>query len=170
MNNDLIRKYTIDLENIQDTDQKAIKDFKSGRISVSDLSKINSDNVNTLKSIISKIGFPTITLTSQKAYRAAVLVILHSGDIELLNNSIEIMENLEKGLIQRKDIAYMIDKMRVIQGQSQLYGTQYKIDKDGHLKFLDIENLQDLEKRRAQYGMESFVEYKKIIEQSLRSI
>lgn len=168
MNNDLIKKYTVDLEKIQNVDQQAIKDFRSGKISASELTKINAGNVNLVKNIISEIGFPTITLTSQKAYKVAVLVILHSGDLQLLSESIKILENVDTNSIQRKDIAYMIDKSRIIQDRPQLYGTQYKINKDGKFEFMEIENPQELEKRRAEYGMESFFEYKKTVEKNLQ--
>lgn len=168
MNNDLIKKHTSDLERIQNIDQQAIKDFRAGKISASELTKINTDNVDFVKKVIAEIGFPTIDLTSEKAYRAVVLVILHSGDLELLNSSIKTMENDKSGSTKKRDIAYMIDKARVTQSMPQLFGTQYKIDKDGNFEFIEIENPEELEKRRAEYGMESFVEYKKTVEKSTR--
>ncbi len=168
MNNNLIKKFTSDLERIQNIDQQATKDFKAGKISASELTKINTDNVYFVKKVIAEIGFPTIHLTSEKAYRATVLVILHSGDLELLNSSIKTLENDKSGSIKKRDIAYMIDKARVTQSMPQLFGTQYKIDKDGNFEFIEIENPKELEKRRAEYGMESFVEYKKTVEKSIR--
>jgi len=152
-----------------ETDQQAIKDFRVGKITASDLTGINRKNVDIVKRIITEIGFPTISITSQKAYKAAVLVVLHSGDLEFLNQSIKDLQKADNVSIQKRDIAYMIDKARVIQKLPQLYGTQYNIDKDGVLKYIDIEKPEDLEKRRAEYGMESFEEYKKIVEQSLRT-
>ncbi len=150
-----------------ETDQQAIKDFRAGKITASDLTEINRMNVGIVKKIISEIGFPTIIITSQKSYKAAVLVVLHSGDVDFLNESIRNLQNADPTSIQKRDIAYMIDKTRVIQKLPQLYGTQYNIDKDGVLKYIDIEKPEDLEERRAEYGMESFEEYKKIVEKSL---
>ncbi len=164
----LIKKDTLTLETIMETDQQAIKDFKAGKITASNLTEINRKNVDIVKKIIAEIGFPTINLTSQKAYKAAMLVVLHSGDIEFLNESIKNLQNADPVSIQKRDIAYMIDKARVIKKLPQLYGTQYNIDKDGVFKYIDIERPEDLEKRRAEYGMESFEEYKKIVEKSLR--
>ena len=63
----------------------------------------------------------------------------------------------------------MKDKVRVIQKLPQLYGTQYNISEDGVLKYLDIENPEEIEKRREEYGMESFEEYKKVVEKSFQS-
>ncbi|MFA6459024.1 MAG: DUF6624 domain-containing protein [Candidatus Paceibacterota bacterium] len=167
MNTFLIKKYTLILEAILEADQQAIKDFKVGKIATSDLAEINKMNVKTVNEIINEIGFPTISLTSQKAYKAAVLVVLHSGDIEFLNQSIKYLQDADIVSIQKRDIAYMIDKSRIIQRLPQLFGTQYNIDKDGVLKFIDIEKPEELEKRRAEFDMESFEEYKKIVEQSL---
>ena len=161
---DLIKRNTLTLENIIETDQQAIKDFRAGKITASILQEINRKNVTIVKKIITEIGFPTIHLTSQKAYKAAVLVILHSGDLEFLNQSIKNLQDIDPLSIQKRDIAYMIDKVRVIQKLPQLYGTQYTISKDGVLVYIEIEKPEDLEKRRAEYGMESFEEYKKIVE------
>ena len=169
MNTALIKKDTLKLETIMEIDQQAIKDFRAGKITVSEHVEINKTNVEVVKKIISEIGFPTINLTSQKAYKAAVLVVLHSGDLEFLNQSVKDLQNTDPTSIQKRDIAYMIDKNRVIQKLPQLYGTQYIVDKDGLLKYIEIEKPEDLEKRRAEYGMESFEEYKKIVEQSMQT-
>jgi hypothetical protein len=168
MKKSLNNEDTVTLETMMETDQQAIKDYRSGKITASDLTEINRKNVISVKKIITEIGFPTINLTSRKAYRGAVLVILHSGDLEFMDQSIKNLQNANPISIQKKDIAYMIDKTRVIQKLPQLYGTQYNIDKDGVLKYIDIEKPEDLEKRRAEYGMESFEEYKKIVEKSLQ--
>lgn len=164
----LIKKNTLTLETIIEIDQQAIKDFKAGKITASDLTEINRKNIRIVKDIITEIGFPTINLTSQKAYKAAVLVVLHSGDVEFINQSIINLQNADPVSIQKRDIAYMIDKVRVIQRLPQLYGTQYNIDKDGVLKYMEIEKPEDLEKRRAEYDMESFDEYKMFVERSLQ--
>ena len=164
----LIKESTLILEKILMSDQQAIKEFRAGKITVLEHVEINRKNVETVKEIIAKIGFPTIDFTSHKAYKATVLVVLHSGDIELLNQSIKTLQNIDPSKIERRDIAYMIDKSRVIQNLPQLYGTQYNINENGVLKYIDIEQPENLEERRAEFGMESFEEYKKIVEQSLK--
>jgi len=166
----VLTQITLILEAIKETDQQAIRDFRVSKISASDLREINRQNVAIVKNIINQIGFPTINLTSQNAYKAAVLVILHSGDLELLNQSINNLRKMDPSSIQQRDIAYMIDKARVIQGLPQLYGTQYNVDKDGFLKYIEIEKPEELVMRRAEFGMESFEEYKKDVEKNLTRI
>jgi len=166
MDENFVEEYTSKLEAIVDIDQRAIRDFRTGKITASDSAEINRKNVGIVKKIIAEVGFPTIRLTSQKAYKAAVLVVLHSDDLEFINKSIMDMQNADPVSIQKRDIAYMIDKVKVIQNLPQLYGTQYKIDKNGTLTYIEIEEPEELENRRAEYGMESFDEYKKSVEKS----
>lgn len=167
MNKDFKQNYTTNLVSLSDTDQQAIKDYKAGKILAPELARINKKNVEIVKHIISKIGFPTIKSTSKNAYKAAVIVVLHSGDIQLLTQSINALQNADETLIDKRDIAYMIDKVRIAQNLPQLYGTQYKISKDFDIKYIDIDNPDELEKRRAEFGMERFDEYKKKVEQSI---
>lgn len=91
-----MKKNTLKLETIMEIDQQAIKDFRAGKIIISEHVEINKTNVEVVKKIISEIGFSTINLTSQKAYKAAVLVVLHSGDLEFLNQSVYSMESFEE--------------------------------------------------------------------------
>ena len=79
----LIKKDTLTLETIMETYQQAIKDFRAGKITASDLTEINRKNVVIVKKIITEIGFPTISLTSQNAYRSAVLVVLHYSSVKI---------------------------------------------------------------------------------------
>jgi nitrate reductase NapAB chaperone NapD len=161
-----IINHTRTLEVIINTDQHAINDFKAGKITSLELAEINRKNVDLVKQIISEIGFPTINLTSRKAYKAAVLVVLHSEDIDLLNQSIESLQKIDWKLIEKRDIGFMIDKARVIQKRPQLYGTQYRINSDLAIEFIEIEKPELLEQRRAALGMESFDEYIKVVEKS----
>ena len=153
------------MEGILQTDQNALKDFKKGKISPRELANINAKNVQIVKEIISQIGFPTIKRTSYKAYKAAVLVVLHSEDITFINQSVKHLQDAEPLTIERRDIAYLVDKARVIQNMSQLYGTQYVIDVNRKITFISIQKPDELEKRRAELGMESFDDYKKSVEQ-----
>lgn len=53
----------------------------------------------------------------------------------------------------------MIDKARVIQNLPQVYGTQYRVDAQKNVTFIEIEDPENLEKRRQEMGMETFKGY-----------
>ena len=155
------------LESIIYVDQNAIKEFRDGVISVSKLIEINNKNVKTIKDVITSIGFPYISLTSPKAYRATILVVLHSADLELIKSAIDFLNCAKPDDVERKDLAFLHDKWRVTQGLPQLYGTQYKIDQGGQIKFVDIDDQRELDKRRTALGMETFEEYRKKVQDNL---
>lgn len=160
-------EYKNKLELIFDADQKSIKDFKNGKMTKNELVIINSQNTEIVRQIISKIGFPRIELTSDKAYKAAVLTVLHSGDSKLLAESIASLGSLGNEKTYLNDLAYMTDKLCVINGKSQIYGTQYKIDNNNNIIFYEIENINELEDRRRNKGLSTLNEYKKMIEKYL---
>ena len=57
-----------------------------------------------------------------------------------------------------RDLAYLEDRVRVHNGQPQLYGTQFIYDKD-ELKPHPIEDPEHLDPRRAAVGLGPFAEY-----------
>ena len=157
-------KHIHTLEEIKIADQQAIKDFRNKKIDSDRLISINNKNLNTVKKIITEIGLPTISNTSYEAYKSVILVALHSGDAKFLKEILEQLQSVNPSTIERRDIAYITDKMRVIENQPQLYGTQYKIDPNGNVNYIEIEDVENLEQRRRELGMESFEEYKKMVE------
>ncbi len=156
------------LESIREADQKAIKDFKAGQISASILASINAKHAETVRAFISAHGFPTKSNASEKAYKAAVLVALHSGDEAMLTQSIDAVRLAHDGSVERKDIAFMTDRLCVLQGKRQRYGTQYKIGSDGAIDFIDIEDLAGLDARRKELGMEPFAEYESYVRSMIK--
>ncbi len=165
VNDSIIHK----LESILDADQNAIKRFKSGHITTQELNDSTKKHILTLKEIIAEIGFPTISNTSKNAYKAAVMTILHSGDLDLLNESINSLEVAPAGSIERRDIGYMIDKAQILKNMPQIYGTQYKVDRAGKISFIPILEEENIDARRRELDMEPWAEYKKQVELALRS-
>ena len=69
MDKSLIKKYTLTLEAIMETDQQAIKDFKVGKITVSEYIYINKTNVEVVKKNIRK--------SLRKVYRSEINLNQH---------------------------------------------------------------------------------------------
>jgi hypothetical protein len=149
------------LEELFDTDQENIKLFRDGKISTDELIKRQNDGAETIKEVISEEGFPFIKNSSEKAYNAAFLMIQHSSDMELMMSTIDMFRDNEDSII-KPHLAYLIDRVRVIEEKPQLYGTQYK-NINGEIEFFEIEDLDNIEQRRKEMEMESFEDYKKKI-------
>jgi len=149
------------LELVYKNDQQAIRDFRAGKIDAVKLKSINLENIRILQEILKNSDFPTINRTSHLAYKAAILVTLHSGDLKLLNTVIDFIQKVPKPEVEKSDIAFLIDKSRILKNLPQLYGTQFKKRVDGVIEFIEIEDLNNIDKRRAELDMEPFESYRK---------
>ena len=75
--------------------------------------------------------------------------------------------NADKGEIQKKDYAYLYDRVQRNTGKKQLYGTQLSFDSKGNLfdstnKIIIPQDLADpanVDKRRAKMGLEPLEQY-----------
>lgn len=156
------------LEALQDEDQNDIKKFKTGKITAVQLSDYNQTRSKFLREIIDTYGFPTITTSSLTAYRTAILIALHSEDADLLDISIKTLTNAKRADVDRKDIAFLTDKARIIRSLPQLYGTQFRLLDNCRIEFIEIEDEKNIDTRRRMLGLESFSEYKKRVSEILR--
>lgn len=161
MKRKLPRRTIIVLESLLMTDQTDIRRYHSGTINAQELNKLNKQRADIFTAIIKKHGFPTITNSSPKAYKAAVLTVLHSGDIVLLKDSADTLIRLPEKKVEKRDIAFMIDKAQVLQNLPQIYGTQYRKMKNGRIKFLEMQRREKINECRAKLGMETFEKYEK---------
>lgn len=159
----LSKKTTKILESLLSEDQENLKKYRAGLISGQELEKANKQRTNILKNLINRYGFPTIIISSRKAYKTAVVIVLHSGNIFLLKKCINILKQASPDEVDKSDIAFMIDKKLVLEKRPQLYGTQYKKKQKGSVKFLKIKDPKNLDRRRRLLGMQSFKNYKKLV-------
>lgn len=63
-----------------------------------------------------------------------------------------------EGEASGSDLAYLTDRVRRAQGKPQVYGTQFQ-EVDGVLQLQPVEDLAQLDARRAAVGLESMAAY-----------
>lgn len=128
---------------------------------------IDKQNTERLKDIIREIGWPTISLVGRETAMQAWLLAQHADhDPEFQAHCLELMRKCPDGEVEKSNIAYLEDRIRIKQGKSQLYGTQFQKNSDGKLEALPIEDPEGLEKRRLQMEMESFQANQKRIQET----
>lgn len=157
----MIVSTTKELESLLDSDQTALRKFKEGQISPSDLADIQRANLNMVRDYINTHGYPFKDIVSTKAYKGVFLTVLHADDLILMKKVIDIFSTSNEDQIERRDLAFLIDKFMVLQNLPQLYGTQYKKDSEGNISFLPIEEEELIDTRRKGLKMETFAEYRK---------
>ncbi|MBI2475822.1 MAG: hypothetical protein HYV67_01090 [Candidatus Taylorbacteria bacterium] len=149
------------IEALYDVDQRSIRLYRLGKLSGLVLEKINLGHTAILKKIIAKHGFSFKNSTSEKAYASAFLITQHSDDLGFMERVRRIFSGSSGAQINKSDLGYLIDRIKVLKGLPQVYGTQYKKTRAGKITFFDIKDIKNLDKRRKKLGMETLNEYRK---------
>jgi hypothetical protein len=127
-----------------------------------EIKQIDIGNTNRLKEIIHKQGYPTIDDIGVEASYSLWLLIQHADlDREFQIECLDLMKKLENGHINKKNIAYLEDRVRVGMGRPQLYGTQFYRREDKKLVLRDIEDIENVDKRRSEMNLGTLEESKK---------
>lgn len=134
--------------------------------------KVDTQNTERLKQIIAGQGWPTISLVGKAAAGGAWLLAQHADlDVVFQKRVLALMKKAAKrneADADRKHIAYLIDRIRVNTGRPQVYGTQF-FSKDRKVwKPRPIEKPEHLDARRAEMGMQPFVEYEALLRRTIQ--
>jgi len=128
-----------------------------------EVEKSRRNNTSFLKETVKKYGWPTKIVVGSAASHWAWYIAQHSDhNIRFQEKCLAKMKELPTDRVEKYDLAYLEDRVRVNLGQRQLYGTQYKEISEGFREMLPVENSNRLEKRRKEMGLdESFEDYHK---------
>jgi hypothetical protein len=123
-----------------------------------DMHRIDEANTRWLSELVAERGWPGKTLVGEDGAHAAYLLAQHA-DPEPQRVFFPLMRSAaEAGEASRKDLAYMEDRVRIRNGQAQLYGTQFISNAEGFGPQA-IEDPENLDRRRASVGLGPFAEY-----------
>ena len=119
-------------------------------------------NTSFLKEIVTKYGWPSRKVMGSAASHWAWYIVQHSDeDVAFQEECLEKMGKLPSDEVDFYDLAYLSDRVRVNKHLPQLYGTQHKSE-NGVRKMLSVENMDELEIRRKEVGLdESFEDHHK---------
>jgi len=132
---------------------------------------IDNRNTKNMKQIVSRYGWPTVSLVGKKANFSAWLLVQHADfDPHFQAYCLDLMKRAAQKNpkdMSKRNIAYLIDRVRVNRGAKQLLGTQFYI-KGGEIIPRPIWNLKNLEKRRMHFDLEPFEKYKQRMKNSYK--
>lgn len=110
-----------------------------------------------LRSIVDEYGWPTIQKVGAKASHAAWLLAQHAPDLHFMEHCLELMEGLPPNEVSQANIAYLKDRVLMMNGKPQIYGTQFLgTGEDMHV--YKIEDVEHVDERRASVGLDSFAD------------
>ena len=156
MVNSKSKKYTIEIEKMVEKDQDARKKYiDSGGVGVK-LSDIDKRNENRLIEILGKIGIQIIPTK-------AVIIVLHSDSVKLMERYISLMNKAHVlGIkISFQNYASLYDRIQVLKGKKQKFGTQFIINKKSKkLSFATpIQNYTQTKRLRKKFKMPTLKKY-----------
>jgi hypothetical protein len=120
-------------------------------------SSVDEASQARLMEIVDTSGWPTISKVGAEASHAAWLLVQHAPSLAFMEQCLELMEGLPSGEVSPANIAYLKDRVLMINGRPQIYGTQFQgMGKDMHV--YPIEDAEHVDERRASVGLDSFAE------------
>lgn len=127
---------------------------------------VDKKNVQELKKIIKRYGWPKISDVGVEGSEAAWLIVQHADfDPKFQTNTLRLLKKYaKKKEVPLYQIAYLTDRILVNQNKKQIFGTQFYKTKRG-FKLRPIGNLRDIDKRRAKFNLPPLRVYKKKIKE-----
>lgn len=141
-------------------DQNNIKKFFDKEISFEEMKVKSGEISKEFKDFVLSNGFPFKNIVSEEIYRASVALSLHLP-IADLKDMFDTIKNSDSDKFSLSDKAFFIDKIRIADGKPQLYGTQTRRLENNEICLIEVEDEENLEKRRLEVGLEPISEYLK---------
>ena len=123
--------------------------------------EVHERNADRLAQIIEQIGWPSPSTAGADAARTAFLrSVQHAisrpafmrSCLPLLESAAQIAE------VPQIEVAMLTDRMRVLSGKPQIYGTQFDWDEGGQMSPHQIKNIERADQLRKAAGMETLEE------------
>lgn len=124
---------------------------------------IDAKHVARLQQIIDQLGgWPGKSLVGMDGSNAAWLIAQHGGR-EFLHKVLPLMKTAAaSGELPPASYALSEDRVRIQDGQKQLYGSQFNT-RDGKCEPLPIEDPEHVDERRKSVGLDSLSDYTKAL-------
>lgn len=121
---------------------------------------IDRENLVTVVSLIEKCGMPTLNEINQSQMSAIWLVFQHADNYHRKKYLPQLKKSLENGDLRKSQMALMEDRILMMDGKPQIYGSQISQDREnGGWKIYDLQNPETVDKRRAEVGLGPLSEY-----------
>lgn len=124
-------------------------------------SAIDAQNIRRLEEIIAQHGWPGIAQFGSKAASAAFLILQHS-EIQYQKKYLALAKAAAaKGEMRASSLALLEDRVRLREGQKQIYGSQVNRNAADEWEPLPLEDETKVDELRASVGLGPLAEYLK---------
>ena len=124
--------------------------------------KIDRQNLIKIVSLIEKCGMPTIKEITKKQMSAIWLVFQHADNINRKKYFHLLKKSAKNGDLNKSNIALMEDRILMMDGKPQIYGSQIIDDRETKKwELYELDKPETVDKRRAEVGLGSLKKYVK---------
>ncbi|WP_299049759.1 DUF6624 domain-containing protein [uncultured Nocardioides sp.] len=126
------------------------------------IDEVDASNQARIAEVLDEHGWPGWSLVGRRGSTAAWTIVQHADlDPELQRRGLELLQAaVEAGDASEGDLAYLTDRVRVADGEPQLYGTQWSLTRSGRwIPRTPIEDRADVDERRESAGLDPLAEY-----------
>ena len=124
------------------------------------MAEVHERNAARLTEIINEYGWTGESLVGSDGAEAAWIIVQHAiPDPALQRRCLTLLaEAVEQGEAPAWQLAYLTDRIRILEGRPQVYGTQYDWDEAGEMSPCEIEDPEGMDERRRSVGLPSLAE------------
>lgn len=125
-----------------------------------EMEAVHLENAALLDRAFDALGWPSRAKITDDGAAAATLILQHAiGSPDLQRRGLELMlAAVESGDANALDAAYLSDRIAVLEGRPQLFGTQFDWDTSGLLSPAPIAEPETVDERRASVGLAPMAE------------
>ncbi len=131
------------------------------------MAKVDLKHQKRLVKILDIIKTPSIKNIGLDGAEVVWIIAQHAGfNLSLMKQVQELMEKCTSKDVKNgyyRGIAYLTDRINVMEGNNQVYGTQFWASPNGVPEPYPIVDFENIDERRKKFGLESFNEYKKYV-------
>lgn len=133
---------------------------------------LHGEHAVALQRIIDSIGYPSPSKVGKEASEAAWLVVQHSiSHPEFMRRCRAYLEKAARSgeANAALHLAYLSDRIAVLEGRPQLYGTQFDWDQNAQMSPNQVDNPERVNQRRLALGLKSLEEQTSIMRTRVES-
>ena len=125
-----------------------------------EMQALHEENAAVLDGIIQKRGWPTSALVGEDGAESAWLIVQHAiGLPSFQRRCLQLLqEAAAAGSIPPWQPAFLMDRILIYEGKSQIYGTGFDWDEDGMMSPRAIADPASVDERRAAVGLPPLAE------------
>jgi len=134
------------------------------------MEEVHRRNAARLREIVSEFGWPGQTLVGQDGCEAAWMIAQHAvSEPSFMQEMLQLLQFASKrNEAPYRQVAYLQDRILMMQGRPQIYGTQYDWDEQGEFNPWPIQDPQTVDASRKEAGLDNLTQNTRRMRESVR--